>query len=177
MPNSIIFLMMVHYQTIINRFKEKREKTGWTYIEIPAYIAGQLMPNNKRSFRVRGKIENFSFEGIALLPMGNGDFIMALNAGIRKNLNKQPGEQVEIQLEADWKEKPLSADFLICLHDEPAALQYFNSLPKGHQRYFSNWIESAKTDSTKTKRIVQAIEALSLQLGFGEMIRRNKQLT
>jgi hypothetical protein len=165
---------MVHYQTIIKRFKDKGEKTGWTYIEIPAYIAAQLLPKNKKSFRVRGKIENYSFEGIALLPMGNGDFIMALNAGIRKNINKHQGEQVEIQLEADRKEKPLSADFLICLQDEPAALQFFNSLPKGHQRYFSNWIESAKTDTTKTKRIVQAIEALSFHLGFGEMIKRNK---
>ena len=31
------------------------EKTGWSYIEIPAAIAQQLKPNYKKSFRVKGK--------------------------------------------------------------------------------------------------------------------------
>ncbi|CAN5446811.1 YdeI/OmpD-associated family protein [soil metagenome] len=165
---------MVRFQTIIYKFKDKGEKTGWTYIEVPAEIASQLLPGNKKSFRVRGKLHNYTFEGIALLPMGNGDFIMALNAGIRKKIKKQSGEKVEVQMEVDQKEKPLSEEFMICLEDEPAALEFFNTLPKGHQRYFSNWIETAKTEATKTKRIVQAIEALALKFGFGDMIRSHK---
>ena len=58
-------------------------------------------------------------------------------------------------MKVDTFEKPLSVDFMECLSDEPKALEKFNSLPKGHQRYFSKWIEDAKTDPTKTKRITQ----------------------
>lgn len=166
---------MVQYQTIIKRFKDKGEKSGWTYIEIPFDMANQLFPGNKKSFRVKGKLDDHTFDGTALLPMGNGDFIMALNADIRKKIQKQKNDEVLVQLEVDIQEKPLSADFMVCLQDEPAALLYFNSLPKGHQRYFSNWIESAKTEITKTKRIIQAINALSLNLGFGEMIRSSRK--
>lgn len=166
---------MVQYQTIIKRFKDKGEKSGWTYIEIPFDMANQLFPGNKKSFRVKGKLDDHTFDGTALLPMGNGDFIMALNADIRKKIQKQKNDEVLVQLEVDIQEKPLSADFMVCLQDEPAALLFFNSLTKGHQRYFSNWIESAKTEITKTKRIIQAINALSLNLGFGEMIRSSRK--
>jgi uncharacterized protein YdeI (YjbR/CyaY-like superfamily) len=64
---------------------------------------------------------------------------------------------------------------LECLADEPQALDFFDKLAKSHQRYFSNWIESAKTESTKTRRIAQAVNALSYGLGFSEMIRLNKE--
>jgi len=61
-----------------------------------------------------------------------------------------------------------------CLNDEPKALAYFNTLPKGHQNYFSKWIEAAKTIETKTKRITMAVIALAKQMGYPEMIRANK---
>ena len=39
---------MVHFITTILKFDKQGEKTGWTYIEIPADIAEQLKPNNKK---------------------------------------------------------------------------------------------------------------------------------
>jgi uncharacterized protein YdeI (YjbR/CyaY-like superfamily) len=58
-----------------------------------------------------------------------------------------------------------------CLADDPHALDFFNTLPRGHQNYFSNWIESAKTSETKVKRISQAVQGLAMRMGYGEMIR------
>lgn len=46
---------MIDYTTIILQFAEQGEKTGWTYIEIPADLAQQIKPGNKKSFRVKGK--------------------------------------------------------------------------------------------------------------------------
>jgi uncharacterized protein YdeI (YjbR/CyaY-like superfamily) len=62
-----------------------------------------------------------------------------------------------------------------CLQDEPEALNYFNSLNKGHQNYFTNWINSAKTDPTKAKRIAATINALNKKWDFGQMIRAMKK--
>jgi len=63
---------------------------------------------------------------------------------------------------------------MACMNDEPAAIKYFNSLPKSHQNYISNWIRSAKTEPTKTKRIAMAVSALSRNMGFVEMLREQK---
>ncbi|MDQ3395648.1 MAG: YdeI/OmpD-associated family protein [Bacteroidota bacterium] len=161
---------------LIKKFHDKGEKTGWTYIEVPFDLAEQLFPNNKKSFRVKGKLDAYDFDGIALLPMGDGNFIMALNSTIRKEIRKGVGALVKVQMEMDLEEKPLSEEFLTCLSDDPGAQNFFNTLPKGHQRYFSNWIETAKTNVTKVKRIAQAVNALATHMGFGEMIRLNKQM-
>jgi uncharacterized protein YdeI (YjbR/CyaY-like superfamily) len=61
------------------------------------------------------------------------------------------------------------------LQDEPAAKHYFQSLPKSHQHYFSKWIESAKTEPTKTKRIAMAVNAMSKKMDFGQMLRSAKE--
>ncbi|HYG39046.1 MAG TPA: YdeI/OmpD-associated family protein [Cytophagales bacterium] len=166
---------MVRFTAIIDRFAQKGEKTGWSYILVPLDIAEQLLPGNKKSFRVKGKLDKYAFEGVGLLPMGEGNFIMALNGTIRKAIRKEKDDEVQVEMEVDTQEKPLSSDFIECLNDEPIALDFFNSLPKGHQRYFSNWIETAKTDHTKIKRIAQAVNALAMNFGFGEMIRMNKK--
>ena len=38
-----------------------------------------------------------------------------------------------------------------CLGDEPSADAFFKTLAGSHQRYFSKWIDDAKTVETKTK--------------------------
>ncbi|HYK43555.1 MAG TPA: YdeI/OmpD-associated family protein [Parafilimonas sp.] len=165
---------MVKFTTTILRFSEQGEKTGWTYIEIPADIAQKILPNNKRSFRVKGKIDAHTIKGVALMPMGGGNFIMPLNASMRKGIGKRKGATVTAQLELDDTPLAIDKDLMACMNDEPAAIKYFNSLPKSHQNYISNWIRSAKTEPTKTKRIAMAVSALSRNMGFVEMLREQK---
>lgn len=166
--------MKISFNTALQKFNEKGEKTGWTYIEVPADLAKKLKPGQKQSFRVKGKLDAYKIEQVALIPMGGGSFIMAVNATMRKGIGKKHGAMVKVELTCDDREIPLSSDFMSCLEDEPAALRYFQSLPKGHQKYFSQWIESAKTEATKTKRIALAVNALSRNMGYGEMIREDK---
>lgn len=165
----------VQFTTTLLRFERQGEKTGWTYIEISENLAQQLIPGNKKSFRVKGKLDDYPIKGIALIPMGGGNFIMAVNATMRKGIGKRKGATLNVQLQVDNEPLQLSTDFLECLQDEPAALKYFYSLAKGHQNYFSKWIESAKTEPTKAKRIAQAVTALSRSWGFPEMLRAAKK--
>jgi len=166
---------MVKFQTTVKKFGNKGEKTGWSYVVIPASIAGKLK-QSKVSFRVKGSLDAHRVEGLALLPMGKGDFILPFNAALRKATGKKLGDRITFEAELDERVKPLSADFMKCLRIEPGALTFFKSLPKSHQRYFSKWIEDAKTMHTKTKRIVQAVTALASQQGFSEMARANKRV-
>ncbi len=166
---------MIQFKTTILKFGEQGEKTGWTYIEIPADVAKEIKPGNKKSFRVKGKLDTWEFSGIAIIPMGNGAFIMALKKEIRKAIGKKHGAIITVEIEEDTSPMLLDDDLLECLADEPKALEFFKTLPKGHQRYFSVWIQSAKTIPTKTKRIAQTINALNRKQHYGEMVRWQKE--
>ncbi len=162
---------MIRFTATIQQFAQQGEKTGWTYIEVPKKVAEQLQPNHKKSFRVKGLLDDYPIQAIALLPMGEGNFIMALNASMRKAIKKRKGDQIIVQLALDTKGYLLNADFIACLDDAPEAKAFFDSLTKGHQNYFSKWIDSAKTTATQTKRIAMAIHALTHQWDYATMIR------
>jgi hypothetical protein len=166
---------MVRFDTIILQFGEQGEKTGWSYIKIPAAIAGKLKPGNKKSFRVKGMLDDHPIQKVALIPMGEGDFIMALKATLRKAIRKNKGAKLKVQLEVDNAEIKPPADLLECLADEPKAMEFFSKLAKSHQNYFGNWVRSAKTDATRAKRIAQAVNAMAKSKNFGEMVRALKQ--
>lgn len=162
---------MIRFSTTILQFGEMGEKTGWSYIRIPASLAGKLLPGNKKSFRVKGKLDAYSISKVALLPMGEGDFIMPLKAAVRKEIRKQKGAKLMVELEVDKAVIRPPKEMMDCLADEPAALAHFNSLPGSHQNYFGNWVRQAKTDGTRTKRIACVVTAMSRKLNFGEMLR------
>ena len=77
---------MIKCSATIQKFDAQGEKTGWTYITIPAVIAKKINPGVKKSYRVKGKLDEFEIDKVALIPMGEGDFIMAINAVMRKYL-------------------------------------------------------------------------------------------
>ena len=155
----------------ILRFQKQGEKTGWYYIEIPAAIAEKIKHGTKKSFRVKGNLDNHSIKGVAILPMGEGNFILALNAVMRKAIKKTDGQHINVQLEEDKDPIEMDADLMACLNEEPGALKQFDSLTPGHRNYFSKWIESAKTQPTKAKRIAMTIDGMLKKWNYGEMIR------
>jgi len=165
---------MIEFTTVIQKFRKKGEKSGWTYIDIPMDIAQKLMPGNKKSFRVKGFLDQYKFSQFALLPMGEGAFIMPLKADVRKAIGKRDGAMLRVRLQVDKSEFIFNAEFLECLDDDEAARSFFNSLPGSHQKYFSKWIDSAKTDATKAKRIAAAINGLARKMKYNEMLRAQK---
>ena len=166
---------MIRFTTIIKQFDQQGEKTGWTYIEIPCDLAEKLVPGNKKGFRVKGKLDNYAIAHIALLPMGGGNFILTLNADLRRGIHKKKGAMLEVKLQVDPEGYKLNEDFIACLNDEPTGRKFFDSLSGSHRNYFSKWIDSAKTEPTKIKRIAMAVNALSKKWGYPEMLRNSKK--
>lgn len=162
---------MLTFDAVIKKFGDMGEKTGWTYIEIPQDISDGLKPGWRRSFRVKGKIDDFNISGMAVLPMGGGGFILVLNADIRKGIGKRKGAMVKLALTEDKSPLKINQELMECLADEPEAKAFFDSLAPGHRNYFSKWIDSAKTDTTKTKRIAATVNAMVRKMDYGQMIR------
>lgn len=160
----------------IEKFLNKGEKSGWTYIELLNPIAQKINPGIKTSYQVKGTLDGIEISGMSLLPMGNGNFILALNQTLLKKINKKVGDPISIVLELDNKPYEHNRDFLEFLETDERAFRYFQSLPKSHQKYFSKWIDSAKTIHTKVNRIAEAVQALSKHWGYAEMIRAKKKM-
>ena len=89
---------MVQFTATIKQFDKQGEKTGWTYIPVSAKQADKINPGIKTSFRVKGLLDNYGIEKVALLPMGDGSFIMPLNASMRKGIKKQKGAKVQVKI-------------------------------------------------------------------------------
>lgn len=165
---------MIQLKTCIQRFSKKGEKTSWSYIEIPPDVAEQLNPGVRKSYRIKGKIDAFEFSGLNVLPMGEGHFILPINAGMRRSIRKKAGDNILVQLEFDPSEYKINTELLEALESDPNASSFFNSLTRSHQNYFSKWIESAKTQKTRFDRISDCFMAMIKKQGYPEMIREKK---
>lgn len=166
---------MISFTTIIKKYGQQGEKTGWTYIDISEKMALALKPNNKKSFRVKGTLDKHKIQRVALIPVGAGAFILAVNAGMRKAIRKHVGDTLKVVLSVDSEEIKPPKDLILCLKDEPKALEQYNAIAKSHQLYFTRWIDSARTEATKAKRIAQTINALAAGKDYGSMLRSLKK--
>jgi hypothetical protein len=166
---------MVNFKAEIERFEQMGEKSGWTYIFIPQAIAHQIKPDCRKSFRVKGTLDQLPVHGLALVPMGEGDFILALKSSLRKELKKKEGALLQVALEEDLEFKiVMPAEMEECLEQEPHLMKNFMRLPKSHQNYYINWYNAAKTESTRIRRLTMMVEAMDHQMDFGEMLRSSK---
>ena len=168
---------MIVFTTTIKQITKAGDKKGWTYIEIPEEFSEQLYPGYRQSFQIKGKLDDFTIKSKSIFPIRGGGFFMSINAAYRKGTGKRKGAILQVQLERDKSIYKLNEDFSVCLSDEPNAELFFKSLSKSHQNYFSKWIETAKTKATITKRIAMAVNALSHQQDFPNMLRAKNKNT
>lgn len=103
-------------------------KYGWTYTIIP-----EIRPDPNAPFnwvKVRGTIDNYQIKGYRLMPSGDvmpsgkGVLFLAVNAEIRKKIQKQAGDYVHIVLYPDNEPIEIPKEFLLCLQDDIVALQF-----------------------------------------------------
>jgi hypothetical protein len=162
---------MVAFNAVIKKFQRNAEKTGWTYIVIPAASANQIKRDFRKSFRIKGKLDDVKIEKLSILPMGDGDFILALNKTLRSKLAKGVGATLKVQIQEDKRELEILPELVSCLEDEPDAYKAFMKLPPSHRRYYSKWITEAKTDQTRVKRIASTVDAMLTNKTFGEALK------
>ena len=133
-------------------------KGGWTYARIP-----QVLQDKDQPFgwvRVRGTIDGYEIKKYHLMPMGKGRLFLPVKTEIRKKIKKQEGDYVHIILYPDNTPLEIPEEMLICLQDEPRALKFFQSLSESEQKFYIDWIYSARKEETRIKRLVKSIDRL-----------------
>jgi hypothetical protein len=134
-------------------------KGGWTYATIP-----EIPPDKKSPFgwvKVKGSIDGFEISKYHLMPTGKGKLFLPVKSEIRKKIKKQAGDYVHVILYPDNEPLEVPEELLLCLQEEPEALQFFNSLSESEQLNYVKWIYSAKTDQTKVDRIAKTLDRLT----------------
>ena len=137
---------------------------SWTFVEIPE------IPMPKTPFgmlKVKGKIDNYEFSNVHLMPIGNGHIGLAVKSEIRKKIKKQAPDIVHITLYEDNTPLIIPEELLLCMENEEGLLDKFEKYSIAYHNkikdYWYNfitdidWINSAKTEQTKANRIAKTI--------------------
>ena len=133
-------------------------KGGWTFARIP-----DILRNTKTPFgwkKVKGSIDGYEIKKYHLMSMGEGKLFLPVKGEIRKKIKKQEGDTVHIILYPDTDPLEVPEELLLCLHDEPEALTFFNSLSESEQKFYIQYIYSAKREETKIDRLAKTINKL-----------------
>lgn len=133
-------------------------KGGWTFARIPE------IPQDRKAYfgwvKVRGTIDGYEIRKYHLMPMGDGKLFLPVKAEIRKHIKKKEGDYVRIILYPDNEPLEIPEEMLLCLEEEPKALKFFKSLTESEQKFYIQWIYSAKKDETKINRLAKSINRL-----------------
>lgn len=144
-------------------------KGGWTYTIIP-----EIPPDKHAPFGwicVKGSIDGYKIGNHHLMPAetGSGQLLLSVKSEIRKKIRKEAGDFVHIILYPDREPAAVSDELLLCLQDDPEALQFFDSLPEAEQRKYVRWIQAARKDRTRADRIARTLTGLSRHLKFKDL--------
>ena len=147
--------IQINREALIEKFPGKG---GWTYI-----IISEISPDYRNHFgqvKISGYIDNYLLENIVLMPLGNGQLFLSLNATLRKQLNKAAGDTVQLKLTLAKPTLIQEKDFIEILADEPSALRYYQQLPEQEKQRHISWINETKNQELQIERIAQLINDL-----------------
>ncbi len=109
---------------------------------------------------VRATVNGYTFR-TTLFTMG-GRALLGLNREVREAARVEPGQQVEVGLQLDDEPRIVQVprDFAGALDRDAAIRETFDGLSYTHQKEYVRWIEEAKREQTRQRRLEKAVELL-----------------
>ncbi len=94
--------------------------------------------------------------------MGLPCYIIGITKEIRKKIEKEPGDIIEVTIEKDEEDRvvEIPTDFKERIELDNNIKEFWNTLSFSMQKKYVTWITSAKKEDTRNKRIDTAIEKL-----------------
>ena len=133
-------------------------KGGWTYARLPG-----LQPDKNQAFgwkAVSGRIDDYSFEHLKLMALGDGSLFFPVRSSLRKTLGKFKGDEVYIELFEPKRVAPPKELLEALKMTSPEHLSRFLAFDEHRKQSEVHRIYSAKTKETQVKRILELIEKL-----------------
>jgi len=91
-----------------------------------------------------------------------GEFLLGLNRSVREEAGVEAGDTVQLELELDTAPREVEVPRALAgaLAEDSAARAAFDGLSYTHRKEYARWIEEAKRDETRQRRIAKALEML-----------------
>jgi hypothetical protein len=91
-----------------------------------------------------------------------GEFLVGLNRQVREAAGVAAGDTVDVELALDTasREVEVPAALASALDADPEARAKFDALAFTHRKEYARWIEEAKREETRARRVEQALEML-----------------
>ncbi len=91
-----------------------------------------------------------------------GEYLVGLSRDVREAAGAQAGDTVRVELELDTapREVDLPEALAQALVGDPIAGAAFERLAFTHRKEYARWIEDAKREETRDRRVAQALVML-----------------
>lgn len=135
-----------------------KKEGSFTFVEIP--FSPREVWGTKPRYYVAGTINGISVRG-TLGALGQAYFLR-LGAAWMRDSSVKVGENVSVQLSLEGpQEDTISPDVAKALSGNKKAKIFFEGLPTFYRKNFIRWIESAKREETRDKRIKEMMTLLA----------------
>jgi hypothetical protein len=133
---------------------------AWTFLAVPFDVAAAF--GSRARVAVRGTINGAPFRN-SLLPNGDGTHSMPVNKDLQALAGARAGDTVAVVMDVDREPRTVTvpADLYAALEKAGSLAERFASLSVSHKREFLDWIESAKKEETRSRRIDKTLEMLA----------------
>lgn len=140
------------------RARIQAHEGGGAYVTVPMDVEKVF---GKKRVPVRATFDGEAYRG-SVVRMGGPDHVLVVLKEIRRKIGKEPGDEVEVTLRKDEEPRAVEvpADLRDALRANPQAAGFFDQLAYSHQREYVQWIDDAKREPTRQRRIARAVEAL-----------------
>ena len=135
-------------------------KGGWTYVPLQ-----KQQFTGVKSFgmlKVWGKIDEQSFEEKHLMPKGDGTLFLPVAKDIRKEIKKEAGDLVYLELFVPESPSSTPQDLIDCLKDDPGKLESWERLSQAEQKEWVDYIYETQSLNLQTKRILKLLQQLRI---------------
>ncbi len=135
-------------------------RSGGVGVEFPYDVENEF--GTKGHVKVKVQFDGENYRG-SLAPMGGGVHYIGVTKAIRNAIGKTVGETVEVVLAIDTEPRTVEipSDFLMELKKIPGADKIFENFVFTHKKEYVRWIEEAKKEETRKRRINKAVEMIS----------------
>ena len=113
-----------------------------------------------KRFPVRATVNGYSWR-TTVTPM-RGEALLGLNRAVRESAGVQAGDTVEVAIELDAAPREVDVPEALAgaLAGDPAAKAAFEALAFTHRKEYARWVDDAKRQETRDRRVAQALEML-----------------
>jgi hypothetical protein len=91
-----------------------------------------------------------------------GEFLLGLNRAVRSAARVEAGDTIEVELALDTEPRDVVVPSALAqaLAGDAAANAAFQTLAYTHRKEYARWIEEAKRDDTRQRRVTRALQML-----------------